>query len=50
MRSYESESLDFRDVLDIQEMQLDYQMKLIESLSNYFQQAAMIQYLVISNE
>ena len=46
MRSYESESLDFRDVLDIQEMQLDYQMRLAEALSNYFQQTAMIQYLV----
>ncbi|WBL21938.1 TolC family protein [Zunongwangia sp. HRR-M8] len=46
MRSYESEHLDFRDVLDIQEMQLDYQMKLAESISNYFQQTAVIQYLV----
>ncbi|WBL27364.1 TolC family protein [Zunongwangia sp. HGR-M22] len=46
MRSYESERLDFRDVLDIQEMQLDYQMKLVESISNYFQQTAMVEYLV----
>ena len=50
MRSYESESLDFRDVLDIQEMQLDYQLRLTEAVSNYFQQTAVIQYLVISNE
>ncbi|WP_417885119.1 TolC family protein [Zunongwangia sp.] len=46
MRSYESETLDFRDVLDIQEMQLEYQMKLTESVSEYFKQAAVIQYLV----
>ena len=46
MRSYESETLDFRDVLDIQEMQLEYQMKLTESVSEYFKQSAVIQYLV----
>ncbi|MDN3596352.1 TolC family protein [Zunongwangia endophytica] len=46
MRSYESETLDFRDVLDIQEMRLEYQMKLAEAVSDYFKQAAMVEYLV----
>ena len=45
MRSYESESLDFSDVLDIQEMQLDYQMKLAEAVSTYFRETAIIKYL-----
>lgn len=45
-KSYETGTIDFSDVLDIQELQLDFQMKLIEALQQYFEQSARINYLV----
>ncbi|AUC84953.1 transporter [Polaribacter sp. ALD11] len=45
IRSYETGSIDFNDVLDIQELQLKFQMNLIESVKSYYLQATIINYL-----
>ena len=45
LRSYETGTIDFREVLDVQELQLQFQMKRIEAAAAYFQQQAMIEYL-----
>ena len=45
MKSYETGTIDFNDVLDIQELQLKFQMNQIESIKMYFQQSAIINYL-----
>ena len=45
MKSYETGTIDFNDVLDIQELQLKFQMNQIESLKMYFVQSAIINYL-----
>jgi len=43
--SYETETIDFNDVLDIQELQLKFQMNQIESLKTYYKQTTIINYL-----
>jgi outer membrane protein TolC len=45
IKNYETGTIDFNDVLDIQELQLKFQKKQIESLKNYYSQIALINYL-----
>jgi outer membrane protein TolC len=45
IKSYESGSIDFNDVLDVQELQLKFQINGIESVKNYYFQMAIINYL-----
>ena len=45
VKSYESGTIDFNDVLDIQELQLKFQMGLIDAVRNYYRQTTMINYL-----
>ncbi|MEL4454893.1 TolC family protein [Lutimonas vermicola] len=45
LKSYESGNIDFNDVLDIQELQLKFQMGLINAIRNYYRQTTMINYL-----
>ena len=45
IRSYESGTIDFNDVLDIQELQLKFQMNQIESVRSYYIQTTIINYL-----
>ena len=46
IKSYETGTIDFNDVLDIQELQLKFQMNQIESVKTYYQQSTIINYLV----
>ncbi len=46
VKNYETETIDFNDVLDIQELQLKFQMNQIESVQRYFVQLAIINYLI----
>ena len=45
IKSYESGTIDFNDVLDIQELQLKFQINQIESVNNYYLQTTIINYL-----
>jgi outer membrane protein TolC len=45
IKSYETGTIDFNDVLDIQELQLKFQMNQIESIKTYYVQTAIINYL-----
>ncbi|MBT8178554.1 MAG: TolC family protein, partial [Eudoraea sp.] len=45
LKSYETGTIDFRDVLDIQEIQLKIQMNQIQSVQLYYKQSAIINYL-----
>lgn len=45
LKSYETGMIDFNDVLDIQELQLKFQINQIESIKNYFIQTTIINYL-----
>ena len=45
LQSYETGSIDFNDVLDIQELQLEFQLKQLQAVQNYYEQAALINYL-----
>jgi outer membrane protein TolC len=45
IRNYETGTIDFNDVLDIQELQLRFQINKIEAVRNYYSQMAMINYL-----
>jgi outer membrane protein TolC len=45
IKNYETGTIDFNDVLDIQELQLKFQMNQIESIKNYYVQSAVINYL-----
>nr|WP_243743925.1 TolC family protein [Tenacibaculum caenipelagi] len=46
VKSYETGTIDFNDVLDIQELQLKFQMNMITSELNYYTQSAIINYLI----
>lgn len=46
IKSYESGTIDFKDVLDIQELQLKFQMNQIESVKTYYVQTSIINYLI----
>ena len=45
VKSYETGTIDFNDVLDVQELQLKFQTGLIEAVKNYYQQTALVNYL-----
>ena len=45
IKSYETGTIDFNDVLDIQELQLKFQMNQIESVKNFYIQSTIINYL-----
>ena len=46
IKSYETGTIDFNDVLDIQELQLKFQINQIESIAMYYVQSSIINYLV----
>jgi len=46
IKNYETGTIDFNDVLDIQELQLKFQMNQIESVKMYFTQSSIINYLI----
>ena len=46
IKSYETGTIDFNDVLDIQELQLKFQMNQIEAVKTYYVQSAIINYLI----
>ncbi|WP_046758208.1 MULTISPECIES: TolC family protein [Kordia] len=46
IKSYETGTIDFNDVLDIQELQLKFQINQIESIKSYFIQTTIINYLI----
>ena len=45
IKSYETGTIDFNDVLDIQELQLKFQISQIESVTTYYVQSTIINYL-----
>lgn len=45
IKSYETVIMDFNDELDIQELQLKFQINRIESIKGYYVQSAIINYL-----
>jgi len=45
IKSYETGTIDFNDVLDIQELQLKFQLNKIESVKTYYVQTTIINYL-----
>ncbi|MFC0519270.1 TolC family protein [Mesonia maritima] len=45
LKQYETDILDFQDVLDIQELQLKFQLHQIEAIKNYYLQTAIINYI-----
>ena len=45
IKNYETGTIDFKDVLDIQELQLKFQMNQIESVKSYYIETAIINYL-----
>ncbi|WCO01287.1 TolC family protein [Psychroserpens ponticola] len=46
IKNYETGTIDFNDVLDVQELQLKFQINLIESTKGYYLESALINYLV----
>ena len=46
VKSYETGTIDFNDVLDIQELQLKFQLNQIKAVQNYYVQRAIINYLI----
>ncbi|ASV32384.1 MULTISPECIES: TolC family protein [Maribacter] len=46
IKNYETGTIDFNDVLDIQELQLKFQVNQIESVQLYYVQSAIINYLI----
>lgn len=44
LKNYETGTIDFREVLDIQELQLKFQLNQIEAKSNYYKQLSIINY------
>ncbi|WGF92400.1 TolC family protein [Aequorivita marisscotiae] len=45
IKNYETGTIDFNDVLDVQELQLKFQINLIDSIKEYFTEYALINYL-----
>jgi len=46
IKNYETGTINFNDVLDIQELQLKFQMNQIESIKTYYIQSSIINYLI----
>jgi outer membrane protein TolC len=47
IKSYETGTIDFNDVLDIQELQLKFQMNMINSIVSFFNHSVTINYLIV---
>lgn len=45
IKNYETGTINFNDVLDIQELQLKFQMNLVDAVKNYYIQSSIINYL-----
>ena len=45
VKNYETVTIDFKDLLEIQELQLKFEMNMIESVNNYYIQTTIINYL-----
>ena len=45
VKNYETVTIDFKDLLEIQELQLKFEMNIIESVNNYYIQTTIINYL-----
>ncbi|WP_405380181.1 TolC family protein [Maribacter sp. LLG6340-A2] len=45
IKNYETGTIDFNDVLDIQELQLKFQMNVIEAIKNYYIQMSIVNYV-----
>lgn len=45
IKNYETGTIDFNDILDIQELQLKFQINQIEAIKDYYTQSAIINYL-----
>ncbi|MEO9953721.1 TolC family protein [Nonlabens sp.] len=46
IKNYETGTIDFKDVLDIQELQLKFQLEQVHTVENYYVQSAIINYLM----
>ncbi len=46
LKSYETGTIDFNDILDIQELQLKFQMNKITSVVDYYEERSLINYLI----
>ena len=46
IKNYETGKINFNDVLDVQELQLKFQINLIESIKGYYIKSALINYLI----
>lgn len=46
IKNYETGTIDFNDVLDIQELQLKFQVNQIEAVKSYYKQSIIINYLI----
>lgn len=46
IKNYETGTIDFNDVLDIQELQLRFQIHRLETIKSYYEQRAIINYLI----
>lgn len=45
-KNYETGTIDFREVLDVQELQLQFQLNRIEAIGEYFEQTSVINYYI----
>lgn len=46
IKNYETGTIDFNDVLDIQELQLKFQINQIQATTTYYEQSAVVNYLI----
>ena len=46
LKTYETGTLDFREILDVQELQLKFQLGRIEAVSEYYKQKSIITYYI----
>jgi outer membrane protein TolC len=46
IKNYETGTIDFNDVLDIQELQLKFQINQIQVITTYYEQSAIVNYLI----
>src|SRR5690554_2582690 len=47
-KNYETGTIDFREVLDVQELQLQFQLSRIEAIGDYFKQTSIINYYTVN--
>ena len=46
LKNYETGTIDFREVLDVQELQLQFQINRIEAIGDYYEQSSIINYYI----